>query len=370
MNIPLIQNRKKFIYKIKQKNEDFKVTEIIPTPQQKNSGSYAYCRLIKFGVSTTDAINILSKKFRISQGQVSVAGMKDEEAIAIQFLSFYKYNPSKIDIHIKDGEWLRLEKPIYSGTEPIKKGYLLGNVFEIAIRNMPKWYVNKIEYQIRKYYYVKDYVINYFDQQRFGRPNSLFITHKIGEMIIKNKYEKAAELLYKDLRYRINKGGGLSPNDNNFLSYFKNGKAKDALNILNKRDVAFFMASYSSMVWNKEVSDILKNIGRHRKLFDNNKHPCSKFVVPDDIKNLSMPIVHEFHDYYYDSTNDCIKDRITNRSIVNEVKFFFSLPQKDDLNHNKFKLSLTFYLPSGCYATCAVQQLLRNLIQRHKHGEK
>ena len=68
------------MYKIKQLPEDFIVKEISHVNPQLN-GQYAYFILKKTNLTTIDALQILSNKFKIPLKNFGFAGNKDKKAV-------------------------------------------------------------------------------------------------------------------------------------------------------------------------------------------------------------------------------------------------------------------------------------------------
>lgn len=60
-------------YKIKEKNEDFRVCEIINLDIADSPTNYRLFCLVKSGISTFNAIDIISKEFSLKESQIGVA---------------------------------------------------------------------------------------------------------------------------------------------------------------------------------------------------------------------------------------------------------------------------------------------------------
>ena len=79
------------LYKLKTAFEDLIVCESMVLPLQEhvcNKKIFHYFRLIKKGYSTFDAIILLADHFNISKQQIGYAGLKDEDGITEQHISF------------------------------------------------------------------------------------------------------------------------------------------------------------------------------------------------------------------------------------------------------------------------------------------
>lgn len=305
-------------YNIKQIPEDFRVSELSVIPSI-TTGKYTYVQLSKKGISTQEAIKLLAADFNVPENYISAAGMKDEEAITTQTLSINKKNIKDKKIKIDSQKWLEIKK-IGTGKDVIPKGLLLGNVFNITIRNLSRESINKLKSFFGENQSKKFHIINYFDKQRFGKPGSSYTLHETGKEFVMKKIKTD----------------------------------------LSKRDQAFCIASYYSMQWNKKVSEIIKKRHTSRKIFPK-KHPCFDCVVPRSQKSVVLPLNQELVDCFYDTQKDKIISKSTFRSIQYEIKFFLLRSSRDDLNVGKHKAEFMFFLPSGAYATNAIHQLLNQI---------
>ena len=175
------------MYKIKQKPEDFIVKEINELKFDEK-GQYSYYLLKKRNYNTVDAIKKICDKWKIRKKYVNFAGTKDKVAVTEQYISISR-GPSK-ELILKDLELKFLGK----GKERLNLGSLKGNKFEIVVRN-----IEKKPRPVKK-------VINYFDEQRFGRDKN---NHIIGKHILKGDYKKACELI------------GVKAKGNDFIGAFR-----------------------------------------------------------------------------------------------------------------------------------------------------
>jgi len=162
--------------KIKQIPEDFRVDE----EYKVKFGSQRYCIFIleKRKWTTSKAIEMLSKKMRLSVKRFNVAGQKDRQGITRQYVSCPDVGQGDVEyVRLKD---IKLEFLGYSEF-PIALGGLEGNRFRIVVR--------EIKNELKKV----SYVPNYFDDQRFGgfRPN----LHLVGKEVLLGNYEKAVKLM-------------------------------------------------------------------------------------------------------------------------------------------------------------------------------
>ncbi len=325
------------MYKIKQKLEDFIVEEI--TNLEFEKGDYSYFLLEKYGYSTQKAIDIIARKFGIKTKLIGYAGNKDKNAITRQYISVY--NPRKIklpEIMMKD---ISLNFLGY-GRDRINLGGLIGNKFEIAVRNLE----NKINKNI-------DCIENYFDEQRFGYKNSVYL---VGKAIINKNFGDACRLL------RLNVEG------NDFVN---------ALRKLDRRVLRFYISSYQSYLWNNVVSEYLKNNKDFFELktsfgnltflnnieYSDKKIPIVGFNTEFDDEKIKM-IYSEILKKENIKLEDFVVRQLlevssegSERSLFVKVGNFKIRYEKDELNKGKYKANLNFELSKGSYATIVVKKL-------------
>ncbi len=163
--------------------EDFLVEEI-PREKKQTSGPYLICRLTKKNWELQHAVKEIAKRLGISHRRIGWAGTKDRNAVTTQWISLYNVTPEQAAaVYLKD---ITLE-PLSQSNEGLSLGDLLGNRFDIVIRDPdPSDLAGRVQGISET---VATGVPNYFGIQRFGaiRP----VTHHVGEWILKGDYEQA-----------------------------------------------------------------------------------------------------------------------------------------------------------------------------------
>jgi len=175
--------------RLRSKVEDFLVEEVLDdlvfkhvSEQPKKQGSYVIYRLTKRGLDTLHAIRIIEKAFA---ARVNYLGIKDANAITTQYITL-PAEAERDEIRLPDR--LTLKKLGYL-TYPLNRSHLVGNKFDIKIREVKRResILELIENIVEKG------VPNYFGYQRFGsrRP----VTHLIGRALVKRRFSEAVNLL-------------------------------------------------------------------------------------------------------------------------------------------------------------------------------
>lgn len=331
---------------IKRVNSDFQVKEMLfLQPVQTHAQSCYGLTLIKSGLTTFEAIRIIRLYFDLQPDEIGYAGLKDEDGVTEQTLSIN----TEIDDQLlqlfnqehmaNDNQFLRLIKHPYQ-ISPITVGTLLGNQFQIVLRNLnqtQKNYLNSMNKHSLLF-------LNYYGPQRFGLPNSDKTTHLIGKYIINKNYFHALTLLAQ----QPNAEGQEAKK---YLS--NNLDLEQFINTLDKRQCAFYQSAYFSYLWNESLKSTLeasdaaysthKNSGIHYYYVDQNSLQRTPVflpyyrVTPQD--GGFIKIKRQRHVY------------IQFNAVVNNV---FA----DTLNPGEFACSMNFFLPSGVYATVALNQFI------------
>ena len=170
--------------KLRSLPEDFLVEEL-PLPEKGgNAGPYLICLLVKKNWELQHAVKEIAKRLGISHRRIGWAGTKDRNAITRQWISIYNVTAEQVAaIHLKD---ITLE-PLRQSNEALSLGQLLGNRFDIVIRETRSLDLAQQVQTITGT--ASEGVPNYFGLQRFGaiRP----VTHRVGEWILRGDYEQA-----------------------------------------------------------------------------------------------------------------------------------------------------------------------------------
>lgn len=170
--------------KLRTTPEDFLVEEM-PLPKKGGTeGPYCICQLTKKNWELQHAVKEIAKRLGISHRRIGWAGTKDRNAITKQWISIYNVTAEQVAaIHLKD----ILLEPLRQSNEALALGQLLGNRFDLVIRDTrPMDLARQVQTMTGT---VSDGVPNYFGLQRFGaiRP----VTHRVGEWILRGDFEQA-----------------------------------------------------------------------------------------------------------------------------------------------------------------------------------
>ncbi|MBU0999130.1 tRNA pseudouridine(13) synthase TruD [Patescibacteria group bacterium] len=343
-------------YKLKCINEDFQVTEVSLMPSFVLSGprKFTYIWLQKSGFTTFEVLEQIKVFFKLSFEDVSCQGLKDEEAITEQLISVKKILSEK-DIkafnkkHTFKNKFAKIKYIVGYGEKPIKERALHGNAFKIVVRNLNSTFADNLLNYIHDHKQL--YFINYYDNQRFGMPGGPHNTHLIGKSIMKNNWKQAYDQL--KITNNITQEVGLKTNE---VSDFKKVFAS-----MNPKKVSFFVSAYNSFLWNAEASLVIK---KHTKskicLFEN----VGKLYLPTDYL-FQCPHICEAGGYELIAENLSVQSKPNKRNLLVATNMYAHDLEPDELYKNKKKITLSFYLPTGSYATMIVKQLFLKLKYRN-----
>ncbi|MDO5862140.1 MAG: tRNA pseudouridine(13) synthase TruD [Thermoplasmata archaeon] len=172
---------------LKTEPEDFVVREISDPPRRKDGGEYTIATVTSRNWETNRLVRILSRSIGMSRTRIGFAGTKDKRAVTTQLMSFRCPPEDVAKIQLKDVEI----KDLYTGSRAIQLGDLIGNSFEITVRDlaMPMADVESIVRGDIGTIAKTGGFPNYFGVQRFGsvRP----VTHLVGERLVRGDIEGA-----------------------------------------------------------------------------------------------------------------------------------------------------------------------------------
>ncbi|MFZ3168478.1 MAG: tRNA pseudouridine(13) synthase TruD [Candidatus Methanoperedens sp.] len=149
---------------IRQEIEDFCVEELTNRIETTN-GQYLIAELTKTNWDIHHLVRDLARILRISQTRFGWAGTKDKRAITKQKISVWDITEDDLArVHLKDIEF----KPIGRSNKKVSLGDLWGNRFKITIRNIDLSEKETLERITFITHELEKGVPNFFGVQRFG----------------------------------------------------------------------------------------------------------------------------------------------------------------------------------------------------------
>jgi tRNA pseudouridine13 synthase len=405
--------------KLRTQPEDFFVTEISNYPPETDSGRFTIAEVTATNWETNILIRELSNRLHVSRQRVGFAGTKDKRAKTTRLMSFFNIPIEKLsELNIKDVEI----KNIYYSNSSVKIGNLLGNRFEVIVRNIDKKTDLKNIQKTISFLEEQGGFPNFYGIQRFGviRP----ITHIVGKNIVKSDFEKAAmtyianpikgedEKSY-NLRTKLQKTKDFSealksyPNNLNYEKAILNKLIVEpndfvsALKELPKNLLTMFIYAYQSYLFNKILSERINKkipineaiIGDiilpiRKGIFDQNGIIVKKNNLEKVNKQISKGnaavsgILFGNDSTYSEDKMGEIEHKVIEKEkidprdfIIPEIPYISSAGSrrpllaifsnfeykliKDELNDNKKALVLNFELQKGSYATSLLREFMK-----------
>lgn len=383
--------------KLKCLPEDFRVTELTDRPTT-GRGPFALYRLIKQSLGTPEAIDAILRRWNLARQQVSYGGLKDRHAITEQFVTI-KNGPRN------DQSQANLDLKYLGQTDrPFESADNTGNHFEIVMRSMSDDEVTRATSAINDV--TINGVANYFDDQRFGSLG------QSGEFIAVpwccGDYERALWLALADpnehdrpndrdekqlLRDRWSDWPGLKADmprgsRRSIVTYLVDHPTdfRRALALMRLDLRGLWLSAFQSAVWNRLLAESLRDLCRPEQLFDVafGERPAPFFHTLEESQRrelgcLQLPLPSGRLKLEDGPLFDRLQRVLAEFGLeprTMRVKYprdvFFSKGQRaavflpanlqhqldpDELYNDRQKLTLSFDLPRGSYATILIKRL-------------
>lgn len=379
--------------KIKQKPEDFVVVELDRYELAK-TGPFALYKLTKWDIGTIEAVASLGRNWRVPPGQIAFGGLKDRHARTEQVISIRGGPERRFE-----GSTFRVD---YLGRarDPISRASFHGNRFEITVRDLT---------ELPDFDPVKRHGIpNYFDDQRFG---SLRGTDGefIGRALVRGEYEKALRLAVaspsaqdrkqeRELRTRMRDRWGdwaalgreLPPSIERSVALYLAGRPGAfgfAFELLDQNLRILYLSAYQSWLWNRTLAALIRRLPDVYEVdYAAGKHAFYRTLAPADqdrLAELAIPLItpsQKFDGDVADIVAALLKEEQIEqrqfrlkkvattffgkgqRDAIIAPAWFKSTTGDDDLNKGRKRMTLSFELPKGSYATVLLKRLFHESV--------
>jgi len=332
---------------------------------------FLHATLVKKNISTLDAIKIIAKKLHKGIKQIGFAGNKDKRALTSQRISIKNVKIS--DLPIKHKNFFL--KNFSISENHLSMGMLQGNMFRIKVyvEKEKEIFENNIENLLRG----RLKVLNYFDEQRFGKARK---NHLVGKAIIKKNYEEAVKLILcsygekrkrkiKEIKNFIKNNWGdwkvikekikekrykeIRPKILNEISIINslasNNNYLEALKKLKKKDLLIYIHAYQSYLFNHLLKEVRERRIEVEKLpIIGYETDIEKYKVKDIIREIMRKEGVSKEEFKIPQLN--IFEKGNERDVYVNIK---NLKIKKDGNF----YTLSFFLPKGSYGTMVLKFL-------------
>jgi tRNA pseudouridine13 synthase len=385
---------------IKQKPEDFKVEELTEL-QGEREGDYAFYRLEKRGWTTPDALRIIQQRWKMDQRRMSYGGLKDRHAETVQYLTIYRGPQRKLTHTNLQVTYLGQLAAAY------ESDHIRANRFAVTVRALTSEQTAAAQGLLEEVRLTG--VPNYFDDQRFGS-----VTHGgpfLARQLILGEYEAALQSALvapyaherapqKKAKAILRQHWGDWGQCRELLGRSEAGRIVDylaahpddfrgALERLRPELRVLYLSAYQSHLWNRMLARWLLE---HIRANDLTAIPLQLGEVPmprrltaeqrAELIGLQLPLHSARIQLEPDDTRKPYFDRILAEEGLTQEQFklkgfhelFFSKGERpawcfprelsakagvDEAHPGRRKLTLTFELPRGCYATLLVKRITR-----------
>ncbi|MGQ0792822.1 MAG: tRNA pseudouridine(13) synthase TruD [Deltaproteobacteria bacterium] len=387
--------------KVKATPEDFIVDEILTLPELQAAGGFAVFRLDKRNLSTLDVVSILAGRHRIRDGDISFAGIKDKYALTSQYLS------------VRGGKLQEIRErnftltPLGRADDPITSSRLLGNRFKITLRHLlDSRQTTEIAGMLGEA--AEFGFVNYFGEQRFGsaRAGAGFIAKSLmrGDcggalkiLLASSSGEDKAAVREERESIRENWGdwdaclkSAASPVDREIFLHLKRYPRdfERAVNLIPRRMLHLYLAAYQSYLWNETAAHFIEKTLEGADSFIRFKCFAGEMVFYRKLSEAQatrlgraqIPLL-DHKSAVADGEIRAVSEAILEREGITPAQFklggvkatFFKSasreliarpgemqifePQADELYPQRMKLSLSFTLPPGSYASVLLRRV-------------
>lgn len=375
--------------------EDFLVEEQIRF--SPGSGPYALYRVRKREVTTPEVQAQLARMLRLPLSAVSFPALKDRDAVAVQYATVRGPGPPRLS-----GPGFTAER-VGRVARPLIPSDLAGNRFEVTVRDLAPEEAGRIGRRLVEV--AAEGLPNYFDRQRFGSQTAsgefpgrhilrrdaegalraYLAEPMVGDPAEVRAFKQEAAIRWGQWRTLLE----MAPRPSNLRSVltFLCDHPTDfrrALNLVTPRILSLYLTAYQSYLWNRIAAGYLRaRLGS----------PCGSVEVAGDVLPLfpalsdrllpdaAVPLPHHRAVYGDPLLAAVVEDvlraegmalpdlkpRILRRAylprgerrlVLRPADASASPPAPDERFPGRQKITLTFALPPGSYATLVVRSLL------------
>jgi tRNA pseudouridine13 synthase len=390
---------------IKKIPDDFRVEEIAQY-EPSGEGTHVFAFVEKRNMTTTDMIAEIARVVGVRRNEVGYAGRKDSRAVTRQWISFEHVDPEPIAQF--QSRKIKVLKVCRHGNK-LKIGHLAGNRFTLRIRQMDVpigealWRAQAVLDVL-----VRAGVPNYFGPQRFGYRQD---THLLGEAAVKRDARLffdillgkpeldteqtfiRARTLYEQGNYQAAYEAWL-PNFRDHRYALKDliregGDVERAFEMFDRQLLGLFVAAWQSDLFNRVLVERMPRIDTLFKGDMAYKHDngacfkvedaaveqprCDRFEISHTGPLVGVKMA-ALSDEAADYENPLIDSLQLNDEDLRWLKHYGGRGGRRPLrfqpkqvqvsagndHHGEF-LQLEFELPSGCYATTMLRELMKQI---------
>ena len=336
----------------KQSKDDFIVTEI-PLYEFSGDGEHLILKIRKKDLTTWDALEIIALAVGCKSRDIGCAGLKDKNAMTIQYISIHKSYGEKLN-NFKHSQIKILEKTYHNNK--IRTGHLKGNKFFIRLKRVQKIDKMKIESALKD---IATYGIpNYFGYQRFGNDGDNYLKGKdIIDGKLKERKQKLKQMYvnaYQSYLFNLwlSKRVEISKLINNFKAKEiadKVGLNVDTIQEIKKQKHPFKILKgdifnhypYGKLFYVEDINE------EAEKFYNQDRVPTG--LLAGEKTKFAIDDAFIFEEEFIEKTNENGGRRFA---------WVFPKNINSEYKEEKAWFELSFELPKGSYATEVISELL------------
>lgn len=317
--------------RFKAEPEDFVVIEDLGFEPDGN-GEHILVYVRKRGENTAWVAGLLAKAAGVNRGAVTWAGLKDRHAVTEQWFGIHLPGKDEPDLSVIESDSIQILKR-GRHSRKLRTGTLKGNRFQILLRDLPK----EPSIETRLAAIAAQGVPNYFGEQRFGRNGSNL---------------EAAEAMFagKRIKDRDKRSLFLSAARSYLFNRVVSGRIAAGLSHSLLPGDCLMLSGSHSFFSEEVISDALR-----------------QRLMEDDIQ-LSAPmwgrgrVNAQGEALAFEETQlaefEAWKAGLESAGLSQERRPLLLKPRDWQWQWQTEGLLLSFWLPSGCYATSVIRELV------------
>ena len=395
--------------------EDFTVEERLRLPCVPRGG-FAVYRVHKRGVTTLSVRTQMARTLGVPESAVIFPALKDKEAVAVQHAAVRTAGSGQSNLSLTVGGPEEIvgggfmARFLGHSLRSLTPADIVANHFTLVLRDLSAEEMAHIQERLAQ---VAQFGLpNYFDQQRFGSlaPGEepigkrilqrdaegalrAYLTQRfVGDPAPVRKFKTFAAEHWGDWE-KVFEAAPRPSNYRSVLTYLRDHPAgyRKALNLITQRLLSLYLAAYQSLLWNRMAGRYLaacwgatSEVGLPRVEVAGEWLPLYYELPPHLERDVAIPLPD--HRAVYEAGQDNILSRIAEQVLAEEGVAQSDLkarvlkkaylprgqralllfpqdmsvcpPEPDERFPGQSKLSLTFTLPRGSYATLVIKALV------------
>lgn len=382
--------------KLKCTPEDFQVDELTDFPIGQE-GNFAVYRMSKRGLTTPDAIDAIARRWKLDRQRISYGGLKDRHALTSQFLTIFRGPKREL---IQTNLSLRY---LGQAIRPYKPIDITENQFGLVMRDMSDAELATATAALQNV--AADGLPNYFDDQRFGSVSQ--DGEFIGRAWIEENYERCVWLALAE-PHPLDRSGEKKQKQILRDHWGQWPECKALLEKSHRRSIITFLAdrpgdfrgawgcvradlrslylsAFQSDLWNQVLNRLIRRrcpaeqIAEVRlvtgplafpRLTDEQRQEFREMLIPlpsgrtrldghpqaDEIRDVLMDMGLTLEQIKVKHHRDSFFSKGERKAFI-EFQGMTHSSGDDELYAGRRKLSLSFRLPRGSYATILVKRI-------------